>query len=443
MNIINLTTESTKYNLVQESIEKMDSALMGCNDAPWIQLSSYQAITSESGSFGSFAYRYANKVPVFFVTVGMAGKSVDVTFQGRNMKVMVPNDSKPSTRLEGDVNTILGNTQKTSIKSAATPIKLEARAIMGVSTHIDTWGMYVSSCKPLQKGVNTQPMIFIWVDKIYDYVQKNHQGNSAYYNLYTCQTILLEMMHALMDINVLTSTLPSNTGSIPEWFNVLREGSVATAASLTMMDGEWNPNDMNYLAKCLSDASMPFQYRLGPCYYKAGKDAVDHAIENWIGRKYNKKLAEDLLRYAKTSFPKTSAEQLALYDEGFTGRQVSVFKYQSNLSRPDDMILYSKEALVIKVIRDYSEMHPTSKSGLIAAFPSNLNEDFEVFIDPQVTDHFTDKHDPSNTRPVYDNHDVKCTDGKLIICDYWHINSMHPFVEHARSLGINIIDFWS
>lgn len=192
MNIINLTTESTKYNLVQESIEKMDSALMGCNDAPWIQLSSYQAITSEGGSFGSFAYRYANKVPVFFVTVGMAGKSVDVTFQGRNMKVMVPNDSKPSTRLEGDVNTILGNTQKTSIKSAAAPIKLEARAIMGVSTHIDTWGMYVSSCKPLQKGVNTQPMIFIWVDKIYDYVQKNHQGNSAYYNLYTCQTILLE-----------------------------------------------------------------------------------------------------------------------------------------------------------------------------------------------------------------------------------------------------------
>ena len=150
-----------------------------------------------------------------------------------------------------------------------------------------------------------------------------------------------------------------------------------------------------------------------------------------------------MLRYAKTSFPKTSAEQLALYDEGFTGRQVSVFKYQSNLSRPDDMILYSKEALVIKVIRDYSEMHPTSKSGLIAAFPSNLNEDFEVFIDPQVTDHFTDKHDPSNTRPVYDNHDVKCTDGKLIICDYWHINSMHPFVEHARSLGFNIIDFWS
>lgn len=446
MNIINLTTERSKYNLVPDSILKMDSALMECNNSPWMHLSLYQEITEGNNSFphnsNSFAYQYANRVPVFFVTHDLAGKTFNVEFLGHTLTVKVPTDSQPSTLLNADARMILANGKKLSAKKVVAPAKGVSK--VGNNTfeplaYVDFWGIYMGAAQSVPNLSDAQPMIFIWVDEIYDYVQTQHKGDSSYYNLLTCQVILHEMMHALMDINILATNLPSNVNIIPEWFRLLREESLAEAGSLMMMDGVWSRTDLNYLSKRSLNPNQPFQYRLAIYYYKAGKDLVNLAIENWIEREYNQKLAEDWLLYVKGS--KIVDQQLALYDKGFAWPYV--FKYQSSLSRPNELILYSDEDLVKKVIRDYAEKNKTSKSALMAAFPDNLNKDYEVLIDPLVKDHFTDKNDPSDTRPIYEDHEVICTDGKLIICDYWHPNSMPLFVGHARNLGFNIIDFWT
>ena len=207
------------------------------------------------------------------------------------------------------------------------------------------------------------------------------------------------------------------------------------------MDRVWSKKDINYLKKHVAHPKRPFQYRLGSSYFKAGNDVVWRAIENWVEREYNQQLAEDWFRYIKRTYPRTDSKQLELYEEGFNWPYV--FKYQSNLRRPHDMILFSDEDLVIRIIRDYAEKHQTSKSELMTAFPDNLNEHFEVFIDPLVQTQFIFKTDANHTRTILKDHEVKCTDGELIICDYWHTKSMHPFVEHARKLGFNIIDFWA
>lgn len=438
MNIINLTTEGTKYNLVPDSILKMDSALMECNDSPWMHLSLFQEITEGNNSFphnsNSFAYQYANRVPVFFVTHDLAGKTFNVEFLGHTLSVKVPSDSQPATALEADARTILNSTKK----GVSHSVRVKNSAFEPLP-YVDPWGIYIGAAKNVQNLSSAQPMIFIWVDEIYDFVQQNHKGDSNFYNILTCQAILHEMMHALMDINILASSQPSNVNIIPEWFRLLREESLAEAGSLMMMDGVWTKTDVNYLSKRALDPRQLFQYRLGCYYYKAGTDVVNLALENWIEREYNQKLAEDWLMYVKGS--KIVDKQLALYDKGFAWPYV--FKYQSSLARPNELILYSDEDLVKKVIRDYAEKNKPTKSALMAAFPNNLNNDYEVFIDPLVKDHFTDKNNPSDTRPIYEDHEVICTDGKLIICDYWHPNSLPPFVNHARTLGFNIIDFLS
>ena len=284
---------------------------------------------------------------------------------------------------------------------------------------------------------NSAPVVYLFADNIRDYAVQHPEMDED--NVFAF-VFVHEMMHALMDINILAPYHNSNINSIPEWFRVLREESLAEAGSLTMMDRVWSKKDINYLKKLMSHPTRPFQYRLGSSYFKAGNDVVWRAIENWVEREYNQQLAEDWFRYIKRTYPRTDSKQLELYEEGFNWPYV--FKYQSNLRRPHDMILYSDEDLVIRIIRAYAEKHQTSKSELMAAFPDNLNEDYEVFIDPLIQDHFVSKSCVSDDTPD-ENFSVDCKDGKLIICSYWHPNSMHPFVEHARKLGFNIVDFWA
>jgi hypothetical protein len=95
----------------------------------------------------------------------------------------------------------------------------------------------------------------------------------------------------------------------------------------------------------------------------------------------------------------------------------------------------------MQIIRDYAKSHQTSKSELMEAFPDTLNGYYDVFVDPQIKDHFTDKKNSSaEGRQIDEDYVVECSDGKLYVCGFWYFD-FHRFVEHARELGFDITDF--
>ena len=448
MNIFNLTGQSY-YRLDLYSILNIDRALMESRHHHYdIQgtLEDYLKFYShhlgnhllDEVAPGSFAYQYINQVPVFLVTKEQVGEYFDMDLVGHHLQFTVPNDHVPTGDLEADVESILGKEWEREGIALDMPARTEnegkgCEPFVGVM-NIDAWGLYIGARRPIQNLRNAHPMIFIWVDKIQDYTHTHLTGVDFdyYINLFTCQVILHEMMHALMDINIL-GYYRHDTNNIPEWFRLMREESLAEAGSLMLMDGVWKKRDIEFLLEHISAPGRSFQYRLGSCYFKAGSNVVVHAIKNWLERKYNPKLAEAWLCYIKQVFPKTDADQLDSYELGFITPDF-VYKYKG--------CLYDNHHLPKTIIRDYAKSHQPTKSELMTKFPDTLNNHYEVFIDPKIKDHFTDKEDNSSERSISENQEVECSDGKLIVCDYWHPSDMPSFVKHARDLGFDITVFW-
>lgn len=482
MNIIDLTGgDFLSKEFEYDSIMKMDRALI---DEDFLFESLYEQLSETKGSDHSFLcdyrnvkYKYANQVPVFLVTKDMCGEEFDLDFLGHWMHFIVPEDTLPAINLEGDATTILEAEQNHKESSEINEEKLAENDLkrqddqetdypgdvifepdMVVSATkekliLNVWGLYVG---PNYKRVfsSVHPMIFIWVDKIYSYVQKNwrlwkqeawgyreHHDEKYFFNLITCQVILHEMMHALMDIKILETS--NSTGIIvPEWYRIIKEESLAEAGSLAMMNGVWTKDDIEFLKYQMSRKDRPFQYRFGAYFFDADDNScslVDDAIDNWLDRYYEKRIAEDWLRYIKHSLDKLDRDQLQLYENAFFNPNLS---YMFMLS-PDmkDQIIYRIDCLVKMVIRYYAAKNNTTKSELIAAFPNNLNEDYDVFIDPLIQNHFVGKKDSNSTSPIHTNYEVECKDGKLYICADWSTDSMYLFVKHARDLGFKIEDF--
>jgi len=444
MNIFNLTGQSY-YRLDLYSILNIDRALMESRHHHYdIQgtLEDYLKFYSphlgnhllDEVAPGSFAYQYINQVPVFLVTKEQVGEYFDMDLVGHHLQFTVPNDHVPTGDLEADVESILGKEWEREGTSLDMPARTEKEGkgyepFVGVM-NIDAWGLYIGARRPIQNLRNAHPMIFIWVDKIQEHVESKYGGKSRYYHLLTSQVILHEMMHALMDINILAPHCANH--NIPEWFRLLREESLAEAGSLLLMDGIWIKSDIEFLLEHISAPGRSFQYRLGSSYFKAGSNVVVHAIKNWLERKYNQKLAEDWLCYIKQVFPETDADQLDSYELGFITPNY-VFRYQGRL--------YCYEEIVMQIIRDYAKSHQTSKSELMEAFPDTLNRYYDVFVDPQIKDHFTDKKNSSaEGRQIDEDCAVECSDGKLYVCGSWYFD-FHRFVDHARDLGFDITDF--
>ena len=53
---------------------------------------------------------------------------------------------------------------------------------------------------------------------------------------------------------------------------------------------------------------------------------------------------------------------------------------------------------------------------------------------------FHNKED-GHTRSISEENIIHCTDGDVVVCDYWHPNDMTGFVENARQKGIRIDTF--
>ena len=353
MNIIDLTGgDLLSKEFEYDSIMKMDRALI---DEDFLFESLYEQLSETKGSDHSFLcdyrnvkYKYANQVPVFLVTKDMCGEEFDLDFLGHWMHFIVPEDTLPAINLEGDATTILEAEQNSKESSEGEEEKPAENDLKGQDDQetncpgdvifepelvvsatkekliINAWGLYVG---PNYKRVfsRVHPMIFIWVDKIYSYVQKNWRlwkqeawgyrkprDENYFFNLITCQVILHEMMHALMDIRVLNTNNSANI-VVPEWFRTIREESLAEAGSLLFMDDVWIKADIKFLKYLVSCTGRPFQYRLGGYLFDTGCEVVDDAIDNWLDRRYDPVIAANWLNYVKLNLHHLDPQKAELF----------------------------------------------------------------------------------------------------------------------------------
>ena len=448
MQIIDLTQEKRYLNgFTPESLTKMNTALINERHPCYPHLDFYShRFSHESNRASSLndhgghnVYDFANQVPVFFVTKELAGQQVTIDFLGHSLDVVVPDDKLPRTNI--DIDNLLKSQCEIDIddfiKRGHDDFDQPKKSIL------DLWGVYVAHSKSnpnMRDGVlaSVQPMIFIWVDKIFEYVKEEYQ----LFNILTSHVILHEMMHALMDVESYDIHSSRTLRSVPNWFYQLKEESLANAGALQLMTGIWDEPDLAFLKFVIKQ--QPFEYRLGLVYYDRIGELSRRAIEEWVhmkdGHDFNKKIAMHWLEYIANTIH-IDSKQLELYESGFSFSK-GVFKYKDFHNGATELILYDNHELPIQVIKDYVKQNPTiTRSELMTTFPSDLNEDYEVFIDPNKQRDFKDKADKMISRSTDNAQTIKCADGILLICDYWHPNSMPAFVGHARKLGFTIIDF--
>ena len=221
MNILNITGDN-KYNLSEDSILNMDYALMVESkeiSSLDIMFEWYPYKSAFKSSALSRVYQFANQIPVFLVTRQMRNQSYNMVFLGQSMQVLVPSDESTDViPLNEDADTILNyevgseksskaqidtdsqNKQQKSISSS-----LRNEADVESQLFFDHWGSYIGPTAPVRSFKDCSPMIFIWVDKIYEYNRlHNTEDEDPYetYELCVCQVILYEVMHALFDINI-------------------------------------------------------------------------------------------------------------------------------------------------------------------------------------------------------------------------------------------------
>ena len=128
--------------------------------------------------------------------------------------------------------------------------------------------------------------------------------------------------------------------------------------------------------------------------------------------------------------------QLRLYEEGFWSE--NVYRYRESLDTTKT-ILYTAKGLVLQVIRDYMEEHQgITRSELKEAFPANPRAYIAPLIDYPESNVFKVRYEYETERPVCDDCILQCSDGQVAVCDYWSLESMPNFVEHARKLGFKI-----
>ena len=276
MLIINHTSNS-KYYLSIGSLLKLEHSLVEATHRfPHVEEYAKDFIVRAMNcrsdvNFLSSAHDYINLIPIVFVTQAQSKTSfyanLRTPFFNYN-QIYIPDD----TFLVPKIPT-------TSLSEMVESERFEFNKEL-----LDLWGLYT-----LQDG---GPVIFIWVDKIYEYAEKCDKVYDCqtkyfprhiikkYYELHACQTILHEIMHALMDIDIFSSC----NGILAKALYDLKEESLAEAGSIALIKKYWLSKDIKYLLDSIGNKNL-FQYSLGSKLYRTGISVVECSVDNWVGFK--------------------------------------------------------------------------------------------------------------------------------------------------------------
>lgn len=271
MLIINHTSNS-KYYLSIGSLLKLEHSLVEAtyrfqrvevNAKDFIaRAMSYQSDVN----YLSSAHAYISLIPIVFVTQAQSNTSFYTNLRTSIFnynKISIPNDTFHVPK----------------ILAPGLSEMVESESFVFGDEPLDLWGLYTLQVDG--------PIIFIWADKIYEYSKKMFPKQiKKYYELHVCQTILHEVMHALMDdIGYFNCRfIKDKYGNDLKALNDLKEESLAEAGSIALMKKYWPTKDIKYLLDFISNKDL-FQYSLGSKLYRTGVSVVEFSVDNWVGFK--------------------------------------------------------------------------------------------------------------------------------------------------------------
>lgn len=434
MLITNLTTEKYKYDIDNRFIEKCLSG----EHYRWFRwtvmvLHSHICHSDDGVLFymndrDNSYYDIIRQIPIFLVSKSECLKKFSVRYFGHTDNFLVPDDV-----LRDDVagvkpeNGIIDGDE-------INPYRDENDMEKELQASIDLLGLYT---RHYPKGKpysieESQPRIFIWVDKIWDIVKEDRHK----FRILSTQVILHELAHAMMDVNLLGSQR-CGCNSFSKYFYTLKEESLANAIALTLMKNNVNQSEWDFVVDFVK--TQPFQYALGLEYLDASGHVVERSAWEWMDLKtasyYSNTVINEWMNYIKGPYP-LDCKQLLLLDEGMTFTE-GLYKYNGKY--------YDNHDMCIQVIKDYIAQYNPSRAELHAAFPDSLNSLFEAVIDYPNQKEFIDKTDKStnhpHTRSVFNENIVKCSDEEVAICDYWYPDDIVRFISNANKFGIQIGSF--
>ncbi len=380
-----------------------------------------RAIPFVSQDCGDSVKPILEQIPIYLVSTEQAHQSVIVAYWGRVESVVVPEDKYEKKTVNEDR-------------------QFDSYAM------VDLFGLY---CRDVLKSVdgcagieNIEPNIFIWVDKISDYVKTKTDRNdyeddfhyecalSRRFDALTSKVILHELMHALMD-NLLLGIGRHNipTKRFISRFDTYKEESLANAMALELMKHRLREEDWDFIIDFVKH--QPDEYSLGLEYLSL---PVFNYAEEWVhhkdGNSFDSKVMQAWLSFIEGAKPLDKKQLKALeYGLGFSK---GLFKYKG--------VFFGDDDVCVEVIKDYADTHCLTRSDLHNAFPDSLNSKFEAMLDYPQTKVFHDKED-GHTRTISEENIIHCTDGDVVVCDYWYPDDMPDFVENARQKGIRIDTF--
>lgn len=389
MLITNLTGERYKYEIDPKLIENSMEDSYSTFHCPEMEMyPDMAAHRSDNTGIMPFYHNMAHlfssqfnivrQVPIFLVTKQQCLKTFTVGYLGHKDDVTVPLDILPDKVSDSDF--IEGSDYED-----VDPYKGDRDRDNSIASCIDLWGLYTREYpNGRDYGIDeSHPRIFIWVDKIHDFVN----GDSHNYRLLASQVILHELAHAMMDINLTGVFHHRSNNKFNKTFYTLKEESLANAISLTLIKPHISDKDWNFLVSVVKQ--QPFLYALGLEYLDRHGRIIERSIGEWMHLKecsrYSKQVVQEWIRYVKGKRP-LDCGQLELLDEGMWFPD-GLFRYPASTGR-----FYSDNDVAVKVIMEYISNHPSiSRAELHAAFPDAINDYYEPIIDYPVNTAFHGK----------------------------------------------------
>lgn len=356
------------------------------------------------------------QIPVYLVTTEQSKKSIDVAHWGHVDSVLVP-DHDGMTIYEDNLHTM-----------------------------VDYLGLYqlqILNNKNGYRGIeDVKPSIFIWADKIYDYVIK-HINKDDYedefdyevtvknrYNALTAQVILHELMHAVMDNMLLGFDASASIQSSVSRFVTFKEESLANAMALVLLEQMVADEDWEFVIDFVKH--QPDEYSLALDYLSL---SVFSYAGYWLahkdGHSFDPKIMQEWMSFVSGTKP-LDTHQLDALESGLHFHE-GLFRFNGKF--------FDNHDVCVEVIKHFANnCDELTRQKIHDAFPDNLNANFEAIIDYPETNEFHDKED-DHTRSISEENIIHCSDGDVVVCDYWHPNDMPGFLKNAQKLGFTIEAF--
>lgn len=244
------------------------------------------------------------QIPIYLVDRSLTERSVNVGYFGRSETVKVPDDKNQGLPLE-NVSTVKIMKNKEVIDEYVPAVNVTDDGMK--YEVIDMLGCYRRTFMPTDKDYYpleaTKPEIFIWLDKIEEYVDAQAEGleeDTIYLRKQALTTLVIlhELSHALMD-PYLFGCQDKNAVIMDLYgqkqyslFYELKEESLANAMALKLIEGHVRPEEWDFLVDFVK--AQPLQYALGYDYY----EIYDRFMSNdWLEKKVNKKINRHMVKW--------------------------------------------------------------------------------------------------------------------------------------------------